>query len=232
MVKKSLEVWILILFIYRNIIKKVSGPEVCVQVCLVPRDFEHGPNDSGRGWGGVWSFKPQWAQQQQFQRCENGRKEKPPQPGAKTSSIMTTYTLAYILLLLSTLQNSSNRKLFQIYKGWESSWKLAEKSLLQEPTPSVIKFVTTYLLKSHQLNLLLPPFQLARVFSIFRRNCPGIGDFGLPPGCLPWKHQLHRQWLPCHHTLLFRPCPPCRSLLALLHHSWAPTQTWTRTWNQ
>lgn len=74
---------------------------------------------------------------------ENGGKEKPPQPGAKTSSRNDyIHSGLYSSFTLNSL-NSSNRKLFKSIKVENPAEKLAEKKSPQEPTPSVIKFVTT-----------------------------------------------------------------------------------------
>lgn len=129
-------------FIYlQNIIKKVNGQKFVYKFVSYPEILNMDPMTVGRIEGDceALSFSEVSSSSKD---AENGGKEKPPQPGAKTSSRNDyIHSGLYSSFTLNSL-NSSNRKLFKSIKIENPAEKLAEKKS-QEPTPSVIKFVTT-----------------------------------------------------------------------------------------
>ncbi|ELW47736.1 ETS domain-containing protein Elk-4 [Tupaia chinensis] len=126
----------------KNIIKKVNGQKFVYKFVSYPEILNMDPMTVGRiegdcetvGFNEVSSSSKD---------MENGGKEKPPLPGAKTSSRNDyIHSGLYSSFTLNSL-NSSNTKLFKSIKIENPAEKLAEKKSSQEPTPSVIKFVTT-----------------------------------------------------------------------------------------
>uniref|UniRef100_A0A384CTE2 ETS transcription factor ELK4 n=1 Tax=Ursus maritimus TaxID=29073 RepID=A0A384CTE2_URSMA len=126
----------------KNIIKKVNGQKFVYKFVSYPEILKMDPLTVGRtegdyeavscGEGGSSSRDP-----------ENGGRERPPQPGARASSRNDyIHSGLYSSFTLNSL-NSSNKKLFKPMKIESPAEKLAEKKLPQEPTPSVIRFVTT-----------------------------------------------------------------------------------------
>lgn len=126
----------------KNIIKKVNGQKFVYKFVSYPEILKMDPMTVGRIEGdrdasGISEINCS------SKDVENGGKEKPLQPGAKTSSRNDyIHSGLYTSFTLNSL-NSSNVKLFKSKKIENPAEKLAEKKSPQEPTPSVIKFVTT-----------------------------------------------------------------------------------------
>ena len=144
MLKKSLRRSKSAYFIYlQNIIKKVNGQKFVYKFVSYPEILNMDPMTVGRAEGDCEALSVGELSSNSSKDVENGGKEKPPQPGAKTSSRNDyIHSGLYSSFTLNSL-NSSNRKLFKSIKVENPAEKLAEKKSPQEPTPSVIKFVTT-----------------------------------------------------------------------------------------
>lgn len=126
----------------KNIIKKVNGQKFVYKFVSYPEILNMDPMTVGRIEGDCESLNFSEVSSSS-KDVENGGKEKPPQPGAKTSSRNDyIHSGLYSSFTLNSL-NSSNVKLFKLIKTENPAEKLAEKKSPQEPTPSVIKFVTT-----------------------------------------------------------------------------------------
>ncbi|XP_064129371.1 ETS domain-containing protein Elk-4 [Loxodonta africana] len=126
----------------KNIIKKVNGQKFVYKFVSYPEILNMDPMTVGRIEGDceTLSFSEVSSSSKD---AENGGKERPPQPGAKTSSRNDyIHSGLYSSFTLNSL-NSSNMKLFKSIKIENPAEKLAEKKSPQEPTSSVIKFVTT-----------------------------------------------------------------------------------------
>lgn len=126
----------------KNIIKKVNGQKFVYKFVSYPKILNMDPMTVGRIEGDceTSSFGKVSSSSRDV---ENGGKEKPPQPGAKTSSRNDyIHSGLYSSFTLNSL-NSSSRKHFKSIKIENPAEKLAEKKSPKEPTPSVIKFVTT-----------------------------------------------------------------------------------------
>lgn len=130
-------------FIYlQNIIKKVNGQKFVYKFVSYPKILNMDPMTVGRIEGDCETLS--FGKVSSSSRdVENGGKEKPPQLGAKTSSRNDyIHSGLYSSFTLNSL-NSSSRKHFKSIKIENPAEKLAEKKSPKEPTPSVIKFVTT-----------------------------------------------------------------------------------------
>ncbi|XP_007951590.1 ETS domain-containing protein Elk-4 [Orycteropus afer afer] len=126
----------------KNIIKKVNGQKFVYKFVSYPEILNMDPMTVGRIEGDceTLSFNEVSSSSKDL---ENGGKEKPPQPGVKSSSRNDyIHSGLYSSFTLNSL-NSSNTKLFRSIKIENPAEKLAEKKSPQESTPSVIKFVTT-----------------------------------------------------------------------------------------
>ncbi|XP_008821535.1 ETS domain-containing protein Elk-4 [Nannospalax galili] len=124
----------------KNIIKKVNGQKFVYKFVSYPEILKMDPVTVGRIEGDYETLNSSEASSSRD--TENGGKEKPPQPGAKTSSRNDyIHSGLYSSFTLNSL-NTSNKKLFKSIKIENPAEKLAEKKS-KEPTPSVIKFVTT-----------------------------------------------------------------------------------------
>ncbi|KAM8816924.1 ETS domain-containing protein Elk-4 [Rhynchonycteris naso] len=124
----------------KNIIKKVNGQKFVYKFVSYPEILNMDPMKVGRIEGDweAWSFSEPSSSSRE---AESGGKEKPPQPGAKTSSRNDyIHSGLYSSFTLNSL--NSKRKLLKSIKIENPAEKLTEKRS-QEPTPSVIKFVTT-----------------------------------------------------------------------------------------
>lgn len=130
-------------FLYlQNIIKKVNGQKFVYKFVSYPEILKMDPMTVGRIEGDYETLNSSEVSSSS-KDVENGGKEKPPQPGAKTSSRNDyIHSGLYSSFTLNSL-NTSNKKLFKSIKMENPAEKLAEKKSPQEPTPSVIKFVTT-----------------------------------------------------------------------------------------
>ncbi|XP_074178577.1 ETS domain-containing protein Elk-4 isoform X3 [Rhinolophus sinicus] len=126
----------------KNIIKKVNGQKFVYKFVSYPKILNMDPMTVGRIEGDCETLS--FGKVSSSSRdVENGGKEKPPQPGAKTSSRNDyIHSGLYSSFTLNSL-NSSSRKHFKSIKIENPAEKLAEKKSPKEPTPSVIKFVTT-----------------------------------------------------------------------------------------
>lgn len=126
----------------KNIIKKVNGQKFVYKFVSYPKILNMDPMTVGRIEGDCEALS--FSEVSSISKDkENGGKEKPPQPGAKTSSRNDyIHSGLYSSFTLNSL-NSSNRKLFKSIKIENPAEKLTEKRSPQEPPPSVIKFVTT-----------------------------------------------------------------------------------------
>ncbi|XP_066218024.1 ETS domain-containing protein Elk-4 [Saccopteryx leptura] len=123
----------------KNIIKKVNGQKFVYKFVSYPEILNMDPMKVGRVEGDweAWSFSEAGGSRE----AESGGKEKPPQPGTKTSSRNDyIHSGLYSSFTLNSL--NSKRKLLKSIKIENPAEKLTEKKS-QEPTPSVIKFVTT-----------------------------------------------------------------------------------------
>ncbi|XP_015339253.1 ETS domain-containing protein Elk-4 [Marmota marmota marmota] len=126
----------------KNIIKKVNGQKFVYKFVSYPEILKMDPMTVGRIEGDYETLNSSEVSNNS-KDVENGGKEKPPQPGAKTSSRNDyIHSGLYSSFTLNSL-NTSNKKLFKSIKMENPAEKLAEKKSPQEPTPSVIKFVTT-----------------------------------------------------------------------------------------
>ncbi|XP_060034711.1 ETS domain-containing protein Elk-4 isoform X2 [Erinaceus europaeus] len=126
----------------KNIIKKVNGQKFVYKFVSYPKILNMDPMTVGRIEGDCEALSFNEISSISKDK-ENGGKEKLPQPGTKTSSRNDyIHSGLYSSFTLNSL-NSSNRKLFKSIKIENPAEKLAEKKSPQEPTPSVIKFVTT-----------------------------------------------------------------------------------------
>ncbi|XP_004028306.1 ETS domain-containing protein Elk-4 [Gorilla gorilla gorilla] len=126
----------------KNIIKKVNGQKFVYKFVSYPEILNMDPMTVGRIEGDCESLNFSEVSSSS-KDVENGGKDKPPQPGAKTSSRNDyIHSGLYSSFTLNSL-NSSNVKLFKLIKTENPAEKLAEKKSPQELTPSVIKFVTT-----------------------------------------------------------------------------------------
>lgn len=124
----------------KNIIKKVNGQKFVYKFVSYPEILKMDPLTVGRIEGDCETLNSIEASSSKDAEC--GGKERPPQPGAKTSSRNDyIHSGLYSSFTLNSL-NTSNKKLFKSIKIENPAEKLAEKKA-QEPTPSVIKFVTT-----------------------------------------------------------------------------------------
>ncbi|XP_073904604.1 ETS domain-containing protein Elk-4 isoform X1 [Castor canadensis] len=125
----------------KNIIKKVNGQKFVYKFVSYPEILKMDPMTVGRIEGDCETLNPSEVSSSS-KDVENGGKEKPLQPGAKTSSRNDyIHSGLYSSFTLNSL-NTSNKKLFKSIKMENPAEKLAEKKS-QEPTSSVIKFVTT-----------------------------------------------------------------------------------------
>ncbi|XP_037353919.1 ETS domain-containing protein Elk-4 [Talpa occidentalis] len=125
----------------KNIIKKVNGQKFVYKFVSYPEILNMDPMTVGRIEGDckAFSFSDVCSSSKDV---ESGGREKPPQPGAKSSSRNDyIHSGLYSSFTLNSL-NSSNPKPFRSIKIENPAEKLAEKKS-QEPAPSVIKFVTT-----------------------------------------------------------------------------------------
>ncbi|EQB78138.1 ETS domain-containing protein Elk-4 [Camelus ferus] len=126
----------------KNIIKKVNGQKFVYKFVSYPEILNMDPMTVGRVEGDCEALSISEVSSSSSKDMESVGKEKPPQPGAKTSSRNDyIHSGLYSSFTLNSL-NSSNRKLFKSIKVENPAEKLAEKKS-QEPAPSVIKFVTT-----------------------------------------------------------------------------------------
>ncbi|XP_008071470.1 ETS domain-containing protein Elk-4 [Carlito syrichta] len=125
----------------KNIIKKVNGQKFVYKFVSYPEILNMDPMAVGRIEGDCETSSSQVSSSSKD--VENGAKEKLPQPGAKTSSRNDyIHSGLYSSFTLNSL-NSFKKKPFKSIKIENPAEKLAEKKSPQEPTPSVIKFVTT-----------------------------------------------------------------------------------------
>uniref|UniRef100_A0A8C8YVF2 ETS transcription factor ELK4 n=1 Tax=Prolemur simus TaxID=1328070 RepID=A0A8C8YVF2_PROSS len=126
----------------KNIIKKVNGQKFVYKFVSYPEILNMDPMTVGRIEGDCETLNSSEVSSSS-KDVENGGKEKPPQPGAKTSSRNDyIHSGLYSSFTLNSL-NSSKAKLSKPIKIENPAEKLAEKKSPQEPTSSVIKFVTT-----------------------------------------------------------------------------------------
>ncbi|XP_023556925.1 ETS domain-containing protein Elk-4 isoform X2 [Octodon degus] len=124
----------------KNIIKKVNGQKFVYKFVSYPKILKMDPMTVGKieGDGETLNYSEVSSTSKDV---ENGGKEKP-QPGTKTSSHNDyIHSGLYSSFTLNSL-NTSNKRLFKSIKMENPAEKLAEKKS-QEPTPSVIRFVTT-----------------------------------------------------------------------------------------
>ncbi|KAM5238290.1 ETS domain-containing protein Elk-4 isoform 1-T1 [Ctenodactylus gundi] len=125
----------------KNIIKKVNGQKFVYKFVSYPKILKMDPMTVGRIEGDGETLNTNEVSSS-FRDVENGGKEKPPQPGAKTSSRNDyIHSGLYSSFTLNSL-NTSNKKLFKSIKMENPAEKLAEKKS-QEPPSSVIRFITT-----------------------------------------------------------------------------------------
>ncbi|XP_045838450.1 ETS domain-containing protein Elk-4 [Meles meles] len=126
----------------KNIIKKVNGQKFVYKFVSYPEILKMDPLTVGRTEGDyeVVSCSEVGSGSRD---AESGGREKPLQPGARASSRNDyIHSGLYSSFTLNSL-NSSNKKLFRPIKIESPAEKLAEKKPPQEPTPSVIRFITT-----------------------------------------------------------------------------------------
>ncbi|KAM6166796.1 ETS domain-containing protein Elk-4 [Erethizon dorsatum] len=124
----------------KNIIKKVNGQKFVYKFVSYPKILKMDPMTVGKVEGDGETLNSSEVSSTS-KDVENGGKEKL-QPGAKTSSRNDyIHSGLYSSFTLNSL-NTSNKRLFKSIKMENPAEKLAEKKS-QEPTPSVIKFVTT-----------------------------------------------------------------------------------------
>ncbi|EHB13856.1 ETS domain-containing protein Elk-4 [Heterocephalus glaber] len=124
----------------KNIIKKVNGQKFVYKFVSYPKILKMDPMTVGKIEGDVEALNCSDVGSTS-KDMENGPKERP-QPGAKTSSRNDyIHSGLYSSFTLNSLSTSS-KKLFKSIKVENPAEKLAEKKS-QEPTPSVIRFVTT-----------------------------------------------------------------------------------------
>ncbi|XP_029791447.1 ETS domain-containing protein Elk-4 [Suricata suricatta] len=126
----------------KNIIKKVNGQKFVYKFVSYPEILKMDPMTVGRIEGdseaGGCSEVTGGSRD-----AEIGARERPPPPGARTSSRNDyIHSGLYSSFTLNSL-NSSNKRLFKPIKIENPAEKLVERKPPQEPTPSVIRFVTT-----------------------------------------------------------------------------------------
>ncbi|XP_016070614.1 PREDICTED: ETS domain-containing protein Elk-4 [Miniopterus natalensis] len=126
----------------KNIIKKVNGQKFVYKFVSYPEILSMDPMKVGRTEGDCESASRFCeAARSSGAVADTGRDRAPP-PGARASSRNDyIHSGLYSSFTLNSL-NSSKRKLLRSIKIENPAEKLAEKRA-QEPTPSVIKFVTT-----------------------------------------------------------------------------------------
>ncbi|XP_055975050.1 ETS domain-containing protein Elk-4 isoform X1 [Sorex fumeus] len=125
----------------KNIIKKVNGQKFVYKFVSYPEILSMDPMTVGRIEGDCEALSLGEVSGSS-RETESGGREKPPQPGGKTSSRNDyIHSGLYSSFTLNSL-NSSNVKLFKPVKNENAAERLAEKKS-QEPAPSVIRFVTT-----------------------------------------------------------------------------------------
>lgn len=125
----------------KNIIKKVNGQKFVYKFVSYPEILSMDPMTVGRIEGDCEALNLSEVSGSS-KEMESGGREKPPQLGAKTSSRNDyIHSGLYSSFTLNSL-NSSNVKLFKPSKTENPAERLAEKKS-QEPTSSVIKFITT-----------------------------------------------------------------------------------------
>ncbi|XP_075385480.1 ETS domain-containing protein Elk-4 [Tenrec ecaudatus] len=126
----------------KNIIKKVNGQKFVYKFVSYPEILHMDPLTVGRIEGDCETSSSSEVSSTS-KEVESGGRERAPQPGAKTSSRNDyIHSGLYSSFTLNSLSSSST-KLFRATKSETLAEKLAEKKSPQEPTPSVIKFVTT-----------------------------------------------------------------------------------------
>ncbi|KAM4861977.1 ETS domain-containing protein Elk-4 isoform 1-T3 [Thomomys bottae] len=127
----------------KNIIKKVNGQKFVYKFVSYPEILKMDPMAVGRTEGDCEPLNPNEVSSSGSRDVENsGRERAASQPGPKASSRNDyIHSGLYSSFTLNSL-NTSNKKLFKSIKMENPAEKLAEKKS-QEPTPSVIKFVTT-----------------------------------------------------------------------------------------
>ncbi|XP_060133088.1 ETS domain-containing protein Elk-4 isoform X2 [Zootoca vivipara] len=126
----------------KNIIKKVNGQKFVYKFVSYPEILNMDPLAVGRIEGDVESQTGLLDVSNAAKDVENCGKEKP-QPCAKTSSRNDyIHSGLYSSFTLNSLNSSSCVKLFKPIKMENPTEKPVEKKGPQDPTPSVIKFVT------------------------------------------------------------------------------------------
>ncbi|XP_069897778.1 ETS domain-containing protein Elk-4 isoform X2 [Dipodomys merriami] len=127
----------------KNIIKKVNGQKFVYKFVSYPEILKMDPMAVGRIEGDCEPLNSNEVSSSGSKDVENGGRERAaPQPGAKASSRNDyIHSGLYSSFTLNSL-NTSSKKLFKSIKMENPAEKLAEKKS-QEPTPSVIRFVTT-----------------------------------------------------------------------------------------
>ncbi|XP_012872719.1 PREDICTED: ETS domain-containing protein Elk-4 [Dipodomys ordii] len=127
----------------KNIIKKVNGQKFVYKFVSYPEILKMDPMAVGRIEGDCEPLNSNEVSSSSSKDVENGGRERAaPQPGAKASSRNDyIHSGLYSSFTLNSL-NTSSKKLFKSIKMENPAEKLAEKKS-QEPTPSVIRFVTT-----------------------------------------------------------------------------------------
>lgn len=126
----------------KNIIKKVNGQKFVYKFVSYPEILKMDPMTVGRieRDSETLNFSDVSSSSKDM---ENGGKEKPPQPGTKTSSRNDyIHSGLYSSFTLNSL-NSCSKRLSKSMKTESPAERLAEKKAPQEPAPSVIRFVTT-----------------------------------------------------------------------------------------
>ncbi|XP_048213036.1 ETS domain-containing protein Elk-4 isoform X1 [Perognathus longimembris pacificus] len=127
----------------KNIIKKVNGQKFVYKFVSYPEILKMDPMAVGRMEGDCDPPNPSEVSGSGSKEAENGGRERAaPQPGAKASSRNDyIHSGLYSSFTLNSL-NTANKKLFKSIKMENPAEKLAERKA-QEPSPSVIRFVTT-----------------------------------------------------------------------------------------
>ncbi|XP_066481551.1 ETS domain-containing protein Elk-4 [Tiliqua scincoides] len=126
----------------KNIIRKVNGQKFVYKFVSYPEILNMDPLAVGRIEGDAELQAGFVDTTSASKDVENGGKEKPQSCAKSSSRNDYIHSGLYSSFTLNSLNSSSCVKLFKPIKMENPSEKLAEKKTPQDPTPSVIKFVT------------------------------------------------------------------------------------------
>ncbi|XP_062834645.1 ETS domain-containing protein Elk-4 [Anolis carolinensis] len=126
----------------KNIIKKVNGQKFVYKFVSYPEILNMDPLAVGRIEGDAEAQAGIVDTNNTTKETENCGKEKPQSCAKSSSRNDYIHSGLYSSFTLNSLNSSSCVKLFKPIKMENPTEKVAEKKIIQESTPSVIKFVT------------------------------------------------------------------------------------------